>query len=65
MELLGLCNKDLAEQQITYRDPDESGAFERIIPIKEEMTIWWSYNNTESQTGREKTIMLIDKYVAA
>lgn len=64
MELLDLCSKDLAEQQITYRDPDESGEFEGIITIKEQMTIWWSYNNKESQTGKEK-IMLIDKYVAA
>lgn len=54
MELLGLCNKDLAEQQIAYRDPDESGEFEGIITIKEQMIIWCCYNNSESPTGREK-----------
>lgn len=54
MELLGLCNKDLAEQQTTYRDPDESGEFEGIITLKEQMAVWWSYNNTRSQTGGEK-----------
>lgn len=39
LELIGLCNRDLAEQQIAHKDTDERKEWEGIITIKKQMTI--------------------------
>lgn len=64
MELLGLCNRDLAEQQITYRDPDERSEFEGIIAIKKANDYLMELQQYR-EADRDREIMLIDKYIAA